>query len=618
MRLEHPYGLGALAAVAVLVVLYLFDRRRRPIPVGTLFLWQEIVSPPRERQRFLPDPLFFAQLAVVLALVAAFVKPVLDTPPTPGAGASLLLVLDVSASMQTTERQGTRFDAARERAHALVAESAATSDVMVVTAGSRPLVALPWTQERARVRATLETLTPLDTPTDLGSALELARGIATARPAVRMVVLTDLPPEASGIDPETRAHFDYVQLGRNDDNVAIAAITVTTPPFHGPRDATATVDVRNHGRTTREVVLEARVGGSPWVRRMLVIAPRATEHVLLTRPPATGVLEVQLTTDDALAVDDHAAAWIGASTPLDLLLVTDSRALADAFGEIAAALAGSRIEVTSRERYEAAPPDGRRVALFDGVVPATVPLATNALYVTPPAGNAVCPSAGRRPDAVVVDWDGDHPVLAGLGALQALAVTGASQLGEAAWGTPIVLAASDDVAFPLLVAGERNGRRTACLGAELGGPLASSDRVPLLLLTLATLRWLAEPFGPTALVVETGRPLLAGAGPTAPITGAGLTIAGDPPVVMAERAGVFAVGPAGAERMVLANLFDDRESDVGRSSAGEQPATLRDAPLAAASVGRPLAPWLLTLALVLLVGEWLAWHRTQRARTQRA
>ena len=28
----------------------------------------------------------------------------------------------------------------------------------------------------------------------------------------------------------------------------------------------------------------------------------------------------------------------------------------------------------------------------------------------------------------------------------------------------------------------RNGRRTACLGAELGGPLASSDRVPLLLL----------------------------------------------------------------------------------------------------------------------------------------
>ncbi len=617
MRLEHPYGLGALAAVAVLVVLYLYDRRRRTIPVGTLFLWQQIVSPPRQRERFLPDALFFAQLAVVLALVAAYVRPVVDAPPGPGAGTALALVLDVSASMQTDEGDGTRFDAVRARALALVAETDASAEVTVIAAGSRPTVALPWTEDRARVRSVLEALTPLDVPTDLASAMELARGIAAARPATRLVVLTDLPPESSGLDPETRAHFDYLQVGRNDDNVAIAGITVTAPPFHGPRDATVTVDVRNHGRTTREVALEARAGGAPWARRALAIAPRATEHVLLTAPPATGVVEVRLTTDDALALDDRAAAWIGAGAPLDLLLVTDSRALADAFGEIAAALAGSRVEVTSRERYEASPPAGKRVALFDGYVPATVPLATNALYVAPPAGNDVCPTAGRRRDAVVVDWDDDHPMLAGIGALQALAVTGASQLGEADWGAPIVLAAAADVAFPLLVAGERNGRRTACLGAELGGPLASSDRVPLLLLTLATLRWLAEPFGPSAVVVETGRPQLAGPGPTTPVSGAGLTFTGDPPVVTAERAGIFTVGPAGAERMVLANLFDDRESDVGRSGVAEWPATVDPTPPETARASRPFARWLLALALGLLVAEWIAWRRTQLARTPR-
>lgn len=618
MRLEYPAGLAALGAVVVLIALYLYDRRRRTIPVGTLFLWQQIVSPQHQRQRFLPDALFFAQLAVVLALVAAFVRPVVDAPPGPDAGAALALVLDVSASMQTVESDGPRFETVRERALALVAESDASADVTVVTAGSRPTVVLPWTNDRARVRAALEALTPLDTPTDLASAMELARGIAGARPATRMVVLTDLPPESSGLDPETRAHFDYVQVGRNDDNVAIAGITVSSPPFHGPRDATATIDVRNHGRTTREVALEARVGGTPWARRMLAVAPRATEHVLLTDPPASGVVEVRITTDDALAVDDRAAAWIGAGAPLDLLLVTGSRALADAFGGIASALAGSRVEVTSPERYAAATPAGRRVALFDGVVPASVPLATNALYVAPPAGNEVCPSGGRRSGAIVVDWDGEHPALAGLDALQALAVTGASQLGEAEWGTPIVIAASSDAAFPLLVAGERNGRRTACLGAELGGPLASSDRVPLLLLTLATLRWLAEPFGPSAITVETGHPALAGAGPTSPITGEGLSVSGDPPVVMTERAGLFTVGPAGAERMVLANLFDDRESDVGRSGPGEWPATIRDAPPATALAGRPLAAWLLGLALVLLLLEWLAWRRTQIVRTPRA
>ena len=611
MRLDHPNGLGALAAVAVLVLLYLYDRRRRTIPVGTLFLWQQIASPTRDRQRFRPDLLFLLQLVLLLALIGAYLRPVLEGVPPPAAGAPLVVVLDVSASMQTEESDGSRFEEARRRAHARIAELEVGDDVMIITTDARPALTLKWTSDRAAVRSALEALEPHDTPTDLGPALELARGLAADRPGARVVVFTDLAPESSGLDPEERAHLDYVQIGRTDDNLAIAGVTITAPPFHGPTDTTATVDVRNYGRATREVVLDARVDGAPWARRGLTIAPRATEHVLLTRPPASGVLELRLSTDDALAVDDRAAAWIGPGSPLDLLLVTDSRELADAFGEIAAAIAGSRVEVTTRERYEAAPAAGRRVALFDGFVPTTLPLAINALYVAPPAGNDVCPSAGRREDAVVVDWDGDHPALAGLGALQALGVEGASQLGNVAWGVPIVLAASEHAAFPLVIAGERNGRRAACLGAELGGPLASSDRVPLLLLTLATLRWLAEPFGPSALVVDTGRPLLAGAGPTTPISGDALEIAGDPPVLLAEHAGVFRIGPAGAERMVLANLFDDRESDIGRSGGGEWPAAIHDVPTAPASAGRPLQRWLYAAALLLLLIEWAAWRRGQ-------
>jgi hypothetical protein len=622
MRLDHPTGLVALAAVAVLVVLYLYDRRRRTIPVGTLFLWQQVESPPRERQRFRPDAVFFAQLLLLLTLIAAYVEPVLEDAGAPTVNGALVVVLDVSASMQTQEGDGSRFETARRRALAAVAEVAPNDEVMVVAAGNRPRVALGWSSDRASVRAALEALAPIDTPTDLAPALELAHGLASERAGARVAVFTDLAPESSGLSPEARAHLDYVQIGSTDDNVAIAAVSVTTPPFHGPADATATIDVRNYARTSRDTVLEARVGGTPWARRAFTIAPRATEHVLLTSPPGSGPLEVRLLADDALAVDNHATAWIGPGAALDLLLVTDSRALADAFGEVAGALAGSRVEVTSRERFEAEPPAGRRVALFDGFVPASLPLATNALYVAPPPGNDVCPSAGRRDDAIVVDWDGAHPALAGLDALQALGVAGTSLLGETTWGTPLVLAASEHAAFPLLIAGERNGRRTACLGAELGGALASSDRMPLLLLTLATLRWLGEPFGPSALVVETGHPVLAGAGPTGPIRGAtgpspgdGIEIAGDPAVVSAERTGVFAVGPEGAERLVLANLFDDRESDVGRSGAREWPATIHDEPPSPVRAGRPIAPWLYGAALVLLAVEWALWRWTQVARS---
>ena len=151
-----------------------------------------------------------------------------------------------------------------------------------------------------------------------------------------------------------------------------------------------------------------------------------------------------------------------------------------------------------------------------------------------------------------------------------------------------MLGATARGAFPLLVAGERDGRRVACLGADLAGPLVSSDDVPFLLLLLSTLRWLEEPPGGAALLVETGVPVLAGPG-AAEFHGPGLHVAGDPPVLLAERTGVYRVGA----RVVLANLFDDRESDIGREGGGEWPATVR--PAAAGTAGtarRELGRWL--------------------------
>ena len=117
--------------------------------------------------------------------------------------------------------------------------------------------------------------------------------------------------------------------------------------------------------------------------------------------------------------------------------------------------------------------------IYDRVVPPGPPRAEPALYLEPPAGNPVCP--GRRPvdDAAVIDWDVDHPAVAGLDGLEALTLEHAVQLVTPSWGSAVVLGATARGAFPLLVAGERDGRRLACLGADLAGPLVSSDDVQI-------------------------------------------------------------------------------------------------------------------------------------------
>ena len=608
MGILNPAGAFTLAAIAVLVALYLLDRRRRVVALGSLFLWERVPAAILERRRFRPDALFLLQLALLLALIAGYLRPYVEDAAAPAGGSPLVLVPDVSASMQARESGGSRFELAQRRARALIDGLASGDDAMLIAAAERPHVAQRFTADRAELRARLEALEPLDTPTRLAPALELALGEARRRPGTRLAVLTDLPPEESGMTQGELAAFHYIQLGATDDNVAITALTVEQPPFQPPGDATVTAVVRNFAHAARRATLEARIDADRWERRDLVLAPRASEHVLLTHPPRAGVLSVSLLADDALAADDRALGWIAPGAPLDLLLVSDSRELADAFGTIAAAVAGSRIEVVSRDRYRAQGVAGRRAALFDGVVPAELPPAVNALYVAPPPGNAVCPTARAVESAAVIDWEPDHPVLRGLDSLDAIQLGRTSALEPPAWAAPIVLAAARHAAFPLLVAGERGGRRVACLGAELAAPLTSSDRLPLLMLTLGTLRWLAEPFGGAPIALETGIPALAASGPTTPVQGppGGLRVAGDPPVLVADRAGVYRMGPPGGERLVLANLLDERESDIGRRGAAESAPTAVTA-AHDTRARRELGWCLYAIAAALLAIEWLVW-----------
>jgi hypothetical protein len=246
------------------------------------------------------------------------------------------------------------------------------------------------------------------------------------------------------------------------------------------------------------------------------------------------------------------------------------------------------------------------VTVFDRVTPSDIEGDGAVLYLAPPPGNTVCPSARVVKDASVVDWESGHPALGGLEGLQAVEAARAVQLLVPHWGTAIVTAASRHVAYPFLVVGEVHGRRRACLAAELPERLAASDAMPLVLLTLSTLRWLAEPTGEGPITLATGVPVRAAGGAFVPARG--LRAVGDPPVVLAERAGVHRVHPPiGAERLVLASLTSDTESDVGREGDHEWPPTSAASATASAQPQTEMSWWLYAAAAALLVLEWLVW-----------
>jgi hypothetical protein len=606
--LANPLGLLTLASVAVLIALTQLRRRSRISAVSSLLLWKQLPARPLERQRFRPDLLFVLRLLLLLALVAGYALPWVGRPGGDAEG-GLAIVLDVSASMQVREAGGSRFGLARRRLDELVAALPSAAPVMLVAAADRPRVALRWTVDRGRLAERLAALEPLDTPTAIAPAVELALGEAGRRSGARVAVLTDLPPAASALPPARLAGIDWIAIGRRDDNLAITGLTVDAPPFAEAGDVRVEVEVRNFGSASRATTLEATLDGKPWTRQAFALAARGTGRASLGAPPGPGLLRVRIAPDDALAVDNEAVAWVPSQPPLDVLLVTESDALGAAFRALVATVPRGHLEVVNRaglaERAGLETVDGL-VTVFDHQVPTSDDGAGSVLYLAPPPGNAVCPGARTVEDASVVDWEPGAPVLQGFGSLAAVEAARATQLLLPPWGTAAVTAASRRAAFPFLVVGERAGRRRACLGAELPAQPSSSDAMPLVLLTLGTLRWLAEPAAETPITLATGVPVRAAG--AALRSADGVRASGDPPVVLAERAGIHRLeGAGGADRLVLASLLSADESDVGRDGGGERPATAAPASAPSTSGRRDLSWWFYVAAAALLALEWAVW-----------
>src|SRR5579871_4783003 len=111
--------LGALAVPIILM--YMLRLRRREVQVSSTMLWQQIL---RDREANAPwqklkrNLLLLLQLLILAALVIALARPFIAVP-TVTTGRIAILV-DASASMNATDVQPSRFEAAKEQANGIV------------------------------------------------------------------------------------------------------------------------------------------------------------------------------------------------------------------------------------------------------------------------------------------------------------------------------------------------------------------------------------------------------------------------------------------------------------------------------------------------------------------
>ncbi|MFC5219532.1 VWA domain-containing protein [Streptomyces coerulescens] len=247
MGLRSPGWLLLLIPLAVLVAAYVLTQRGRgryAVRFTNLDLLDKVAPSRPGWRRHLPAGVFCATLGL---LVVGFARPTADVQ-VPRERATIMVAFDVSGSMEATDVEPTRMEAAKRAALTFVDRLPERFNVGLVPFSGTTTVAVPPTTDREVLRRAIETLTP-------GQATAIGDAVIASRDAIRRLdrqAETDPPPahvvllsdgaNTSGRSVESAAEeiaadripVSTIAYGTEDGIVELPGGNVLRVPVDGP------------------------------------------------------------------------------------------------------------------------------------------------------------------------------------------------------------------------------------------------------------------------------------------------------------------------------------------------------------------------------------------------
>ena len=207
MSFLYPTAFWFALTLPVVVACYLLKRRRKTELVPASLLWNRFLAENQANapfQKLKRHTLLILQLCMLLLAILALSAPFFRTHRF--ASEMLIVLIDTSASMQSTDVAPSRMHQAHEAVEELIATMDGNDQMMLIAAGNPTRVIQSATSSHADLRRALKHLQSTDTATRLSEGLKLAATLAEGIDHVQIQLFTDgavsdLPDTTlSGID----------------------------------------------------------------------------------------------------------------------------------------------------------------------------------------------------------------------------------------------------------------------------------------------------------------------------------------------------------------------------------------------------------------------------------
>jgi len=609
MNFLAPIMLLFALTIPIVVILYLLKLKRQMRVVPSTLLWRRFLLDSRANapfQKLRRNLLLLLQILILIFVVLALARPFFPTKAKPSA--FRILLLDASASMQSTDVLPTRFEVARAQAINLVNSLRDTDRMVVILVGGQPSVICPATSSREILRRTIRSAQPQDTGAAMNDAWRLAVSLARDQSESEAHLFSD---GAFTLSPDLPTHLPlkYHPIGARSHNVGITGLDVRRVSS-STADTEIFLALQNASKSSME--FDAELYFNDQLVAVRPLAMKASEEQTLIVPfsnPSGGLVKAVLRVQDDLAIDNSAIVVNRPVRHPKILLVSAGNSFLERALSTQKDFDLTKMlppaHFNARDTYD--------IHVFDETTPDDLPAGNVFLIRSTP--NGLLEVTGLEKPPTIADVKMGHPLTRfvqfdNVNIAQSLLVKLPS------WGVAIV----ESTKSPLIIAGQEGPRRIIWTGFSLlesNWPL----RLSFPIFISNALRWLDPGVDENRMFqVRTGQ--TARLPMTKPVqnvhveTPDGRTLSLELPpkaqeiaVSQTDRAGVYQVKVGDQSFQFCANLLDAGETrnepreniEFGKYQVVEGGA-LRVSNL-------EIWRWLVLAALCVLLGEWWYFHR---------
>ncbi|PKM49489.1 MAG: hypothetical protein CVV02_15785 [Firmicutes bacterium HGW-Firmicutes-7] len=360
-------GLAALICLPIIIILYMLRPKNMPYSLPSLYLWKTManeIESASQFQKLKSSLLMFLQLAIALIIAFMLAGLFIKNSSMPD---RVILVVDGSVSMKSTDVDPSRMEYAKEQAVTYVKQLNRGAQVTLIALKDIPEILLTDETDHSLVAASIKNLSAIDTYSDMNLAVQTTTALKREEETT-IVYFGDR--EFPGAE--------NVFVAKNHDNVAVHNIAYTI--YAGAKDMRVLADIINESDKKVNVPLSLYADELFLDAKQVEIEPGESAKVFFSNIPlATTELMVQIDREDNLEVDNVAYTTVAKEQVKKAVLVTSSNIFLEKVFKLNKAI----------ELYQAEPKDietlkGFDLYIFDGVLPTTLPTDGAIMMFDPP------------------------------------------------------------------------------------------------------------------------------------------------------------------------------------------------------------------------------------------